>query len=213
DELEFELTAGLNDLFGAYRIAFAGELNEDFVVVGATALLNGGLGEAERVDAALDRFDRLRHRRFANLRDGIGAQRQRVAVLFAGGGREIPHVLELLADEIAEVGRLIGGDIADENVRVVGTAGFIVANIFCAQLRREAIDGLIGFLRDGFLSLNLQDQVSAALKIEAELDLMREIVFDLGERRRKHRQADQAVNAADDNQNDENSFPLQIWIH
>ena len=134
----------------------------------------------------------------ANLSDRVGAKRQRVTILFAGCGREIPNILQLRADEIAEVGELIGSDVADENVRVVGAADFIVANIFRAHLRRQAIDGLIGLLRDGFLRLHLKDQVRAALQVEAELDLVREIILDLRERGRERREADQAVNAADD---------------
>ena len=46
---------------------------------------------------------------------------------------------------------------------VVDAANFIVANVFGAQLAGETVDGLIGFLRNGFLDLHLENQVRAPL--------------------------------------------------
>jgi len=44
-QLQFQLPAGLNHLFGTRRIAFTGELHENFVVL-ASVRLNGGFGKA-----------------------------------------------------------------------------------------------------------------------------------------------------------------------
>ncbi len=70
--------------FGARRIAFTGKLHKNFVAVLAAAKLNRGLGQPKRVDAALDGFERLRHGRFLNLRNGRAAQSQRVTGRIAG---------------------------------------------------------------------------------------------------------------------------------
>jgi len=98
-------------------------------------------------------------------------------------------------------------------MRVVHAANFVVADIFVAQLFRQAVHHLVGFLRDGLLYLHLQNQVRAALQIQAELDLSAEVVFDLRHRGRKVRQADESVNADKDYRRDEHCFPLQIRIH
>src|SRR4029077_15015188 len=57
---QLELTARLDDGLGARGVAFAGELDQDFVLTAACES-DGGLGEAEGVDAATDGFERLVH--------------------------------------------------------------------------------------------------------------------------------------------------------
>ena len=172
---QFQLSTSLNDALSTFRVAFAGELHQNFVVLAAVQL-NRGFGQAQGVDAALDGFQRLVHRGFLGRRDGAGTQREQKSVRFARRGSQVPEAFVLLlVYHVAELRNLIGRNIADENVRVVGPAHFIVTNILGAQLRRQAIYGLVGLLRDGFLHLNLEDQVRAALQVKTELNLVLEV--------------------------------------
>ena len=78
---------------------------------------------------------------------------------------------------------------------IVNAADFVVADIFVAQLFGQPVHHLIGFLRDGFLHLNLQDEVGAALQVEAKPDLLAEVVLDLGHGGGESREPDQSINA------------------
>ena len=107
------------------------------------------------------------------------------------------------------------GDFFAERFRskFLGAAHFIVADALGAHLRRQSVDGLVGFLSDGFLHLHLENQVRAALQVQPQLDLPREIVLDLREGRREGRQAKNEKDTDQNDTEDENSFPLQIRIH
>ena len=168
--------------------------------------LDGRFCEAECVDTAADGFDRLRHGRFLNLRDGGLAKRQSVAVGFAGGAGRIPIVTILLCDQVAKCGAL--RDVAHKDVRIVYAANFVEADGIVSQLWIEAIHHLIGFLRDGILHLNLKNQVRAALQVEAELNLMAEIVLDLRDGGWERRQPNQQIDRKQHNENNEYGFPL-----
>jgi len=85
----------------------------------------------------------------------------------------------LSAKDIPELRELGGIDVANKNVRVVHTAHFIVVNIFRAQQGGETVHGRVRLLRNGFLDLDLKDQVRAALEVEAKLDLPGEIIPNL----------------------------------
>ena len=85
-------------------------------------------------------------------------------------------------------------------MRVVHAAHFVVVNILRAHLADQPVDGLIGFLRDGFLRLHLQDQVRAALQVEAELDLVAKLSLICASEVGNVGSADQPVNAADNDQ-------------
>ena len=75
---------------------------------------------------------------------------------------------------------LLGRDVVHQNLRVAQLANVVVLDVLVAQQRREMVEGLVGFLADGFLHLHLQDQVRAALQVQAELDALRKIRFDSG---------------------------------
>src|SRR6266403_305189 len=199
DQSQFQLATSLDDGFGASRVTFAGQLYENFVVIADATTLDGRLREAEGVDAALDGFERLGHGRVFNLRDGRGAQSQCVSGGVAGSGREIPNVGVLRADQIAELRELRGFDVAHEDVGIVGAAYLVVVNILGAQLVGQTVDRLVRFLGNGFLHLHLENQVRAALQVEAELNLTAEIVLHLRERFGKIRQTDKVI---DTEQND-----------
>ena len=176
DESQLELTAGLNHLLGASGIAFARKLHEDFIVVAAVRL-NRRLGKAKSIDAALDGFERLGHGAFLNMSNGTIAQGQEQSIGSDRRSAEIPIALELLVKQIAKLRNLIGRDTADDDVGVVHAAHFFVANILGAELSGDAIDRLIGLLGNGFLHLDLQNHVGAALKVQTKLDLVREKLF------------------------------------
>lgn len=76
-------------------------------------------------------------------------------------------------------------------------------NVLGAQLSNQAVDGLIGFLGDGFLNLYLEDEMGSALKIEAELDLVAKVIFYLLQRGRKGRRANDHVDAEKNDSKDE----------
>ncbi len=86
---------------------------------------------------------------------------------------------------------------------VIGAADFVVMNVLGAQLANQAVDGLIGFLGDGFLHLHLEDEMRSALKVEAELDLVAKVIFYLLQRGRKGRRADEHVDADENDSKDE----------
>ncbi len=67
----------------------------------------------------------------------------------------------------------------NQNLRVVDLAKFVVMDVLVAQLRGQVIERLIGLLADGLVHLHLQDQVRAALQVQAQLDALPEIVAQL----------------------------------
>jgi len=83
----------------------------------------------------------------------------------------------LRGDDVAKCGKLRGINVAHQNVGVVDAADFVVVNIFRAQLSDKPVDGLVRFLCNRFLHLHLKNQVGTALEVQAELDLVAEIIF------------------------------------
>ncbi len=212
-QFQFELAAGLNHRYCAGRVAFAGQLHQNFVVVAAAPRLNRRFRQTESVDAALDRLERLRHRLFLDGSVRRGAKRQCVAGRLTRSSRQVPHILQLRVDQVTERSQLVRSNIAHQNVRVVDAPNLIVANALLAHLARESVQRLIRLLRDGFLHLHLQNQVRAALQVESQLDLVSEIIFQLCQRRWECRQTEKAVHAAQDDHHDEERSPLQVGIH
>src|SRR5205807_10136517 len=206
-------TTGQDVGHGAIGITFAGKLYENFVGIAATARLYGRLSQSKRVDAALDGLERLRHGRFLNAGDGARTKRPGITVQIAGGRRHVPFRGKLSVVNVAELRELGGIDVANQDVRVVDTAHFIEMNIFRAQQGGQAVHGRVRLLRDGFLDLNLEDEVRAALEVEAELDLFGEIVLHPRDRGREHRVAEKEIDTEQNDGEDEKRFPLQIGIH
>ena len=94
--------------------------------------------------------------------------------------RQVPHILQLRADEIAKIRQLVRRHIAHQDMRVVHPPNFVVVDIFRAHLAGQPVHGLIRLLRDGFLRLHLQNQVRAALQVQTQFDLTAEIIFQIG---------------------------------
>ena len=96
-----------------------------------------------------------------------------------------------------DVAKRAGGrrlDVIHLNVRVVQAPNVANVHIFFAQLFGKLVHRLVTTLANGFVHLNLQHQVAAALKIQTELDAVGHILLHLRQRRGKWN-ADQAVNA------------------
>ena len=212
DKPQFQLAASLNHSFCTRRVAFTRQLHKNFIVIAAPAL-NRWLGQAESIDAPINRLKRLRHRVFLYLRDGARTQCQQITRRFSRCGSRFPQAAVLLLNKIAEHRRLCRIHVAHQNVGIVHTADFIVANILVAQLLRQTVHHLVGFLRDRFLHLHLQHEVRAALQVQAEFDLLAEIVFDLRDRSGEGRKSDQSIDAEKDHRKNKQRFPLQIRIH
>ena len=90
DESQLQLPARLNHGLRARRIAFAGKLDQNFVVAAARES-DGRLGKPERVDAARDDFERLVHGVFAEVGNNARLHGQQVAVRFSRGGGHAPN--------------------------------------------------------------------------------------------------------------------------
>src|SRR5262249_43800330 len=118
----------------------------------------------------------------------------------------IPVIAILLRDEVAKCRALI--DIANKNVGIVHAADFVGANSFVAQLPVEPVHHLIRFLRDSVLDLHLKNQVCTALQVKTELDLTAEVVLHLRNGRWKRRQSNQKIDGQQNNENNEDNFPL-----
>ena len=69
DQLQLEQRRRSNDLLGAVDVGDAGQLHQD--LIGRAVAGDDRLGDAELVDAALDRLQRLVDRVFAQLDDDV----------------------------------------------------------------------------------------------------------------------------------------------
>ena len=122
------------------------------------ARTNRGLRKSQTIDALLNSFSCLRDGLFLNGSDRAGAQSQSVAISLSRSGSHVPYIIVLRADDIAQYRVLGRVNIADQNVRIVSSTDFVVANILIPQGCSEPIDGRIGLLRDGLLDLDLKNQ-------------------------------------------------------
>ena len=77
DQLQLELRGRADDLLGAVHVGHAGQLHQD--LVGGAVARHDRLGDAQLVDAALDRLQRLVHRVVAQLVDDVRLEREGVA--------------------------------------------------------------------------------------------------------------------------------------
>src|SRR5256885_15106292 len=98
------------------------------------ARTNRGLRKSQTIDAVLNGFSCLRDGLFLNGSDCPGAQRQCVAISLSRSGSHVPYIIVLRADDIAQY-RVLGRiNIADQNVRIVSSTDFVVANILVRNI-------------------------------------------------------------------------------
>src|SRR5712671_1767595 len=211
NQVQLQLPAGLNDALGAIRIAFAGQLNDDFVISLAVGS-HERFRQAERVNTATDGFLGLVHGSLRNVSDVRRLHRKEIAGSLARGWSNIP-VGELIGNDGAGRASLFRGNIVDQDLRVAQLANFIIPDGLIAKRFGDIVQDLIGLLADRFLYLYLQNQMRSALQVQAELDAAGEIRFQGGERLRRIRNSNEPDNTYENDGGDENCFPLEIGTH
>ncbi len=169
-----------------------GQLHDELVE--AALPRHDRFGDAELVDAPLDRLQRLRHRLLAQLVPDVGLHHVGIAAAGARlaiedrigldrGGAESLVVLDALDHELSRVG---GFEARDDD------AGR-------GQRLAQPLDGGVRLQPQRIVGLDAEDQVDTALEVETELDLL------FGRVEREDRERDDAENDGD--------FPAKILVH
>src|SRR5579863_3323563 len=209
--IERKLATGLNHGFRARGIALAGELNENFVIA-TSGESDGRLGEAERIDAARNRLERLVHGVVTQGSHDRRLHVQLVTVHLAGGGRHAP-IRKLVGDQVAERCRIGGVHIKDQYLRVAGPADFTDDDVFLVQLLVELVHRLIAALPDGFVHLNLQNEMAAAFEIETQFDAVGEVILQLRTGCWETGHPDDTENAKKNDKDNKDELPFELRIH
>src|SRR5262249_41691005 len=158
----------------------------------------------KRVDSPADGVLGLGHGLVLDGGERRWLHRQQVSRIFAGGRSDTP-VGETRIDQIAESSCGVGSQVMNQDLRVVYLAKVVVVDVLIAQLGGQVVEGLIGILADGLVHLNLQDQVRAALQVQAQLDALAEVIAQRGGGRGEGRQAQEPVGTEQNHAKNENS--------
>src|SRR5260221_675329 len=211
NDVQFKLPSGVNQLFCALRIAFAGQLDDDFVI---SLAVRGHerFRQAESVNTAPDRLLGLIHGPLLNVRNVRRFHRQEIAGGFAGGRSNIP-IRKLVGNKIAGGSSLRWGNVVHQNLRVAQLAKLVIADGLVAKLLGDIVEGLISFLADRLLYLYLQDKMRSSLQVQTELDAVGKIRFQSGQRLWRIGNSNQTDNTNKNDGCDENCLPLEIRIH
>jgi len=171
EELEFENRRFADDSLGALGIGLARQLDENRI---ASAALDDRLRKAELVDAVAHGLERLLDREFFDAVDLL--LRQRVLELPRGDVGADPLVgrKAVLHDSDDLVGLPALGELdRDRSTAVARYPGD--RNVGALELTLQILDAALDAEFDGLLGLHLEDEVHAALQVEAEADrLVRE---------------------------------------
>ncbi len=116
NQVQFQLPAGLNYALGAVGIAFAGQLNDNFVFSLAIRC-NQRLRQAQRVNAAPNGFLGLIHGLLLDSYDSRLFHGDEVTGGLAGSGGNIP-IGKLIVNQIACGSGLFRSDVMNQNLRV-----------------------------------------------------------------------------------------------
>ena len=154
--------------FARIDVGDAGQLDQDLVAVVAL-LRDARLGDAQLVDAPLDRLARLDDRFVAQVhldvrlhRERVGAADARTAVevrLHVVRGRPERRVLRLGNALHVEVCRIVGQQIGDGDVGLL-------------QRLAQLLHRLLGLDLQRIVGLDAQHEMHAALEVEPELELL-----------------------------------------
>ena len=161
----FECRGAAEDLLRLRGILHARELHYHAV---QALLLDHGLGDAQLVDAVVQRLDVLLERGFLDPLLSLGADRGDEAQLAARAGVGELQVGELLGDERARP--VAGLGVAELNGDAVAFARDPgMAHILVAQLRTDIPDIAVELLGERRAHVNLKQEMHPATQIEAEV--------------------------------------------
>src|SRR5713101_6788579 len=208
--MQLELAPRLYDALGAVGIAFAGQLDNDLVVASAVRS-DQRLGQAQGVNPAANRLLGLVHGLLLDVCNPRGRNGEDVSG-FARRRSDLP-IGKLILHQVADRARLLRRDIVHQDLRIVQLAQLLVLDVLFPELRHDALQHLVRFLADRLLHLYLEDEVRAALQVQAELDVVGEIRLDAGPRSRLVRHAHQPNKTGNNDGGDEKHFPLEVRTH
>ena len=192
DNLQLEERRVADDFLGARHVGHARELHQN--LVGRSLAGDDRLGDAQLVDAALNRLQRLVHSLFAKLRRDVRPHRVGLAAAGARGPAEDRIHLRCGLPE----GLWILNARGDELRRARHLEAHVL-DAGAAQRLAQPLDGRFGLDLQRLVGLHPHHQVNAALQVEAEVDLLL---------RRVERPDSQGDHADDDDQ-----LPADILIH
>jgi hypothetical protein len=131
NQVKLQLPASLNHALGAVWIALAGQLHDDFVFALSVGS-HEGLRQAQRVNAAANRFFGLIHCCLLDIGDSRGRHRNQISGRFTGSGRNVP-IRKLIGNQVASGSGLLRGNGVNQNLRVAQLADFFILYAFVAQ--------------------------------------------------------------------------------
>jgi hypothetical protein len=207
-------------LLDPLRVALARHLQENLVRPRRAVLLQGRLGDADGVDAAVDDLHRLIDGLIAEhaLRVPRHRPRDRVARNAGRVGAEIDLALQL----VAHLARLRGVGHGDDEVVPVGRRVNVGPHVL--QLEAGRLGGLLRgehvVLRQALevlRHLHLHDEVRAAAQVEAEADVLAQGLLDALPREvrelRPAARADDGVERRHGDRGDDDEAEGQILSH
>ncbi len=217
DFIPFQDRLGLQQLFDVRRIVDARKLHQQLRLgVAASGGLHGRFSQAQGVDLALDGGHGLSHGVLLELQ-GLGGLHGQLVV--AGIQRCQDPVAELIVHDAAKRAALVARNSFDVDLDLVGVfqrrrivprdvAGG--ADAVFLKLLLQAFDGVVRESLEGVLELDLHHQLRAAAQIEPEMDVLfpvgDQLVFRFGN-------SDDAVQAYQDDRDDDGGFDLEVAIH
>src|SRR5436189_289090 len=163
DEAELQLRGRLDDVLHARRVVDARELDDDTVVRFRN---DDRLRDAQRVDAAIDRLDGLRHRVALELRLRLRLHVEAEAV---ADRRDLERREEVSGNALVVRRRNARGRIGDER-QVVDAANGRHRQVLRLCLRAQRVHALIGLEAHGLVDVHAHHQMHAAFEVESALD-------------------------------------------
>ena len=168
DQLERELRGRLDDALGRLDVGHAGQLDQDLVVA-AAGRGDHRLGDTERVDAPLERADRLLHGLLLEL--PLEGVRHLHRELVLAGILDLPADAEEVTHQVAHVLDARGLDAVDREAGRGRPLHGGDLDALAGGLVARGVDGVVGRRVERVLDDDLQHQVDPAAQVEAEVDL------------------------------------------
>ena len=167
DDFQLQRAGRLDDPLRLFDVADAGKLHENLIAVGAL-LRDLWLGDAEFVDAPLDRLPRLHHGFLAQVHLNRRPHGERVRAVRAGAAVEVRlH----LGSRLAELRIFRGRHTLDLEMRRIGHRDAGHRDTALRQLLAQPLALAISQRFQGIIGLHAQHEMDAAFEIEPELEL------------------------------------------